>query len=501
VILESPAPTFRSEWRFAVKSLQRKLSKAARSSGIKHALVPVHLAILPWNNREFVQPLVGTDLAKDLSPHRVKMALCLIDDIHDVYARLLERDAYWDNLPLREEDLRRGHSLFRHVQVLLWRSQEILATETLCRELKTHSAMLAVKHLAATAARVIAGEESVYLSHPITEARRVEGSAADQEFREQLWTLGRALSAHHPVLEPTTIDEFRVQIARQPNEAALCLRARFFGRERYGAETMFSPQEMGDSVIYHGREHQDGWVVAPEEVLAAQQIWMGISELIEKQVTARDLRLVSQCRNLVVFRPRFRGTLSIGVAREISYFNALKIAFPRRYGRIVIVDSKKDEADFKPRQFLEGLAQASIEGTWSEKLAMSEVSGLLDRLSARTRSLIGKLRPGSKVNGIRAAVDEVMRDWGRAPNWHTGVQEPAAPLGTAQQTRAVKGLESFLGSLRRRLADLTDSQFFPDYAPSAALSWLCIEDHSDGLDRAVADLLRPSPRRNGPRTR
>lgn len=455
-LLDEPKPILRRHWAKCLDLLRARVDELA-DQGAEIVLVPLHFVWYHQRLREYVSTFDPVFLRELMAPHEVTDVLCLIDDIHDVYSRLRQPGALYDKLVSRlsAERARRGHALIRHLRILDWRAAEISACEATASQLGSRFTVLATKHQPSIAFNLLQGASTVYLSHSITEIRRLEATGETPHvnkaasFKECLWQLQQALAEDYAVFLPTCIDEYRLS----EKNGRIALSPRFYELAKYDASLFSAAGLLGDDVIYDDLPAAGS--ISDQEMEIARDLSSTVREFIENQVTARDLQLVTQAGVLVVFRPRFNGTLSGGVQEEIGYFDLLTDSLVEDYFEVVFLDSAEDERDFLPRQFAEAMLAASANRQWSLALRESPVI-LVAAMSEATRERIRCIMAdGGGGQLIRDAINSVLRDLGRsaeAEQWHIATSGEPVPLGrehtyvTEQDTA-----EAFFDGFRMKL--------------------------------------------------
>lgn len=457
VLLQLAKPILVDYFRRAVQEIRSRLN--GLPSPRRRVILPVHLVWHHPKQREYIGVLDSFNIADQLGPHQVSHVLCLIDDVHDCYKRLRKPGTLWDRrvAGLPPSDARRGHAFRRHTHLLEWRAREIAAAESLASRLGCPFTLLAVKHPIRVAYDCVRNRPQAYLSHPISEPRRLQAStqpknhSLDADFRTALWDFQRELSRKIPLLQPTCIDEYR---RPREQEGRLVLPQRFYPRDQY-ADSLYDIDHCDDDVIYDDLDRHD--VPNQKETNTAIELGRAALGIIENQVTARDLRLVEQSRHLIVYRPRFNGNVSKGVDAEIRRFRELAAwragdldASP---GFIVILDSEQDRDKYAPRQLVEALVEAAEEWRFSVTLEKKSVADYLLKLSDETCNEINAIPATPESEAILAAVGSVLADLALGPNWTIDEFTEPEPLNQERGYTGDQGRMRAFGSwLAQRIA-------------------------------------------------
>lgn len=442
-LLERPKAALRHLWRSAGKRLCSKLSEVGPERNV--LLVPIHLVWFNHHVRDYIN-VIDAELVRCIAEVGIHHVLCLIDDVNDVYSRLAEAKRLYDPrlFPLTPQEEQEGFVLIRFLELLEWRRREIAEAEALADHLATPFTLLATKHQKSVGYRCVNGEPQAYLSHPITELRRLERSrhkdnvALNQEVREWLWEFQQALSRHVPLLQPTCIDEYR----RDEMDTGIGFGPRFYDPKRY-VDGLVKPAVQADREVF-----------APSNDETSPQIARAFSRLVESQVryqvTSRDLQLVAQAPYLILFRPHFNGDLPGGVWEEIAEF--VKIGPYSKYKdrRIFVLESETDRSRIPPRQFLERLVKATRRRRWSGELHRDHVCDYLAQLSSETCDQITQAARTENSDMAGEALANLLRDLEMPKAWELLKEDtgPQKPLSDAENfPRRVADIGEFLTSL------------------------------------------------------
>ncbi|MEO8275805.1 MAG: hypothetical protein ABI639_06265 [Thermoanaerobaculia bacterium] len=425
-MLDVPKPVLAELWLATLERLRGRLD----ASGASLCFAPVHFTWYHQTHREYLNVVETSAWAERLRGVETDV-ICLIDDLHDVYARLRKLGQIYGRplFPHPQSSLR-GDAFERHLRILDWRARELAATEDLARALRRPLTVLSTKHQPSVLARIAHGEPQAYFSHPISEPRRLarDHSEATREqarcLQQYMWDLQACLAQSVALLQPTCIDEFRLEIS----DGSVSLEPRFYARSQYSTSLFSTEGLLEDDVVWDGltQVQRDG-ASDRDRLICANHALM-VKSFIENQVTARDLQLVTQAHDLVVFRPRFNGNLSGGVRKEIVYFKALEKAFPGTRGKIILIDSAEDERRFFPRQFLEAVA-AVPPADWSIRIQQEAVPALTDRLTGRTEAAVSDARARPSLESMRYALRVLLEEIGHDPAFQLSASHALTPLG------------------------------------------------------------------------
>ncbi len=310
--------------------------------------ISLHAVLYHTESREFfswVDPDVIVRWARRTN-RDIASVITLIDDIYDVLKWLTQEDGLWHPLksptdPNEEEDsFRLGltdsvKAVDDLLVALTWRSLEIFhagkVADTLRHEWKTleHSILATKHHLQVAHDLALRLRPPFYISHPITEPRRLfrqgdtnEYAALEDEIR--LLTRAGVYGSRLLPLSPTTIDELRFELEDATDRDSVCpaLLPRWNFPESSDVLHMPPPDppEVDNVLDPRGILNED---VADDFRVLLRPLLLSLSEQIRMQIDARDRRLVQRAYGLLVWRPYFNGKTAQGVLDEISHRNNL----------------------------------------------------------------------------------------------------------------------------------------------------------------------------------
>lgn len=437
ILSQVPQDRVREHWKTAFNN-----TLASVTSGEPDlAIIVACLSYYRKETYEFYSPVDIQLLTREVGgckPASVGI-LTLIDDIFDLYYRLSKKGHVFHQpepgVGLQEDALVSQTALYKKamkgvlrdlVRILEWRENEIQAAAVLGSALAISPATLAVKHPIETGVRLLLGHASdrfglgrsfpVYLSHPISDPRRVNcttGSWPDfvQEFMDFV-NYVRAAShedIHLVPIMPTAIDEFR--FLKDGDRTLPWLSPRWplpEGDLLYGAiedgesyedhegrmrHRIFDPPVSGPSgaSLPVGDDQVSGMIKGDGELSG---MLMTLESLIQLQLANRDHMLVRQCPGFLMYRPthgkepRFTGGVKAEIRdqHQLRKFEEVAKTFERP---IVAVHSKND---------LKKFFAPESEFTVS---AIDEVKRAADELhKAQTRILQGRLTKESASSAL-----------------------------------------------------------------------------------------------------
>lgn len=334
-LLTHPQEYLASIWKVAAESLLKQLDPT------KDTLLVMHAVYYHPGREDFVSP-VNTDVLLPLADqYDLTTVVTFIDDFDDVVARLSAKDGVWHRrLQVRpnavteqegQAQQRIQRTLYHAVEVLNWRRSETFMALRLAQALQSvpNHLLIATRHHTATVYHVLFPTKRtlpVYLSHPISEPRRMMRLAPGESMDEpeikarrieagvlirQVIAVAQALvsrGANLPPYLPTTIDELRIT----SNQIDV----------RWGvsdqSETLYvAPDDatMGVDDLLSSFSAADWAYQRP--------VLQSLADQVNAQIKARDRKLVEQSKAILVWRPYFQGKMAGGVQIEIEHRNLL----------------------------------------------------------------------------------------------------------------------------------------------------------------------------------
>lgn len=325
LILTESYPNLEKYWRIACKRVHLRVKEIEKVDPNQHIFVNLHAAYYHYKTQEYFS-LIFINQLKGLKP---SLIITCIDDIYEIHKRLTNRGGiYHDEVnPSFNDIIGRYHCL------LNWRSKEIMMSRFLANQLKCKNYVFAVKHPYRTLFNLVKGKSlRVYLSHPISEVRRLERNNKLSEARKiekEISEISDLLTEKSTVFLPTTIDEYRIHNekikVRQGKEYTEKIKYLPILTKRWDSEKYINPSDK----LYINSEFNDLnslWLKkdSRKRIKASSDVLEGLSDLISDQVTTRDYTLVEQSEAIIIYRPIFNGNASGGVQEEYNYFTKLK---------------------------------------------------------------------------------------------------------------------------------------------------------------------------------
>jgi uncharacterized protein (UPF0335 family) len=320
-ILLLPYPTFEEYWNNSLD----KIADEIKNINDRHIFLNLHACYFHNKTQEYLSLVDLKNLKEKINP---KFVITLIDDIYDIHQRLNDLGGIYHDY----QTVSKTEMILRHLRLLDWRSKETMMSRYIAKQLEIENYVFAVKHSYKTLFNLVFNEENkkAYLSHPITEVRRLEkekNPLAD-EIKKEIDILNESASQTFTTFSPTTIDEYRIlneikfdeqkKINKKVYYSVLTKR---WDQEKYIKEGAFLYWPSGFSGKNQLWEEDKSNITRIDDEI--NQLLATLSDLISDQVTTRDYTIVEQSDIIIIYRPFFNGNASGGVQEEFRYFKTL----------------------------------------------------------------------------------------------------------------------------------------------------------------------------------
>ncbi len=405
ILLEAPGYQ-RQLWSQAFARILGSLSKKPEG----RTFLTFHAVYYHQDSREFVPP-VDVEALRSLRG-KARALVVLIDDIYDVYRRLLDGGHMYSYVMNREPLEAVQESVFNLISILQWRQAEVSISRLLSQVLDAPMYIVATKHPLSTVASLVTGPveelEVFYLAHPITTVRQ-DAAERLQDFSGELNSFAARVigDASRVVFLPATIDEL---IIRKEGDQYVPEREPRWSLPYSDADWMCP-------CLPKGLEKIEPLNPRRYDARSSQKVRSSIScllkllrDFIDVQTTWRDLSLVEQSKNgVVAYRPYFPRGLSGGVARELERNLELSRREPAR--RCIVVSVPEDRAKHRIQSLffhvqtvvkdLDGATENALDETchaWlrdNQRIATFSDDAALEREYPRIRKAIEEIVPGS----------------------------------------------------------------------------------------------------------
>jgi hypothetical protein len=353
----------------------------------KRTFITFHGVYYHQMRREFLSPIDVGRLSKLRG--KVKAIIVLIDDIYDVYRRLMDDGEMFNevvtdptldstggqNLDDTEQtrivrERKALQSLYESphnlITILEWRQLEIAIARVIGKLLDIPMYIVATKHPTCMVAKLIEKPlenlKIYYLSHPISSIRENASERLVGFIGELNVFLRDILDSNSEIVlfMPSTIDEFRIR-----NENGIyypeCLPRWELPYDEKEKKCLFpilstrlsniKPLNPLDLDISHlNIDHPEFNMSNSEVEKSVSCLLKLLLERIRLRVTSRDLSLVDQCRSgVIAYTPYFPDELSGGVRRELEHNYSLHQEGDSR--RSIILSVREEQGKDRIRLF------------------------------------------------------------------------------------------------------------------------------------------------------
>jgi hypothetical protein len=415
-------------------------------STARWAIVTVHPVLFHQRTSEFITPYYGSGFVGLTQFHDIVRVVSVHDDVYDVYRRLMRRGRLFDpeltRIPTAsaagDEPMRRREPLqdLQEVRLLLdWRDRELAASSSLSVQLRTDHLLFHRKgRLAAIRQILFDDRRAVYFSHPISQPRsdllrlrrpgknETPDPSRGKALQLEIEKVANRLSHYVPLVEPTAIDEYRIDDTRwsELNEAVLsrCILPPLTDRW----PSTRSDERLG-GVPDRDEEDESGGLsrVAPSvfQTVACENASLvslkAASDLLKteilRQINVRDHVLAEQARIVVAFRPYalpdgFEPTG--GVEKEIEAQERMADLNPALVGKIIIVHPASDERRRRRNQF--AYLWKVGKGSWFEEADGDRANALGSQLAVLIEELPIECTPQQLKAALLPTVKRAVTD-------------------------------------------------------------------------------------------
>ncbi|MBU1318807.1 MAG: hypothetical protein KKH67_06365, partial [candidate division Zixibacteria bacterium] len=328
ILLSWPKDYIRETWKKAFDQVRHD------TDGINHVFFSMHSIYYQTQNREFF-----TAYASDaLSEFAVDKVITLVDDIYDCHARLrVDNGVMSDSSRERvfpdphERARARINDLFT---ILDWRSKEMIAAEQIASILHKKHYVISVKHPLLVITSILEHDSIavVYVSHPITQVRRLmkskrsdEANAIKSQIAELIKELINGKEDIVTAVFPTSVDELIIQKEEGSAICAPVLDERWplmfeCDKLMYVKPELLPQNPLDIEGTYYGADGSLKLDALDKDLYAVSTLINDVLRpTIANHIDSRDHYLVDQCDAICVFRPYFDGNYSTGVSEEIEH--------------------------------------------------------------------------------------------------------------------------------------------------------------------------------------
>ena len=329
-------------WR---KAFDEVLSELNDSKFAKIVFLTLHGVYYHQDKREFVSPIDFERLSELRG--KVKTLIVFIDDIYDLYRRLMVNGEMYSHVKTLEPLEALYASTFDLISILEWRQVEITVSRLIQRILDIPMYIVATKHPAFMIARLINMPtehlEVFYLCHPISSVRQ-DAIQRLPNFTGELNIFSKTIiqDSAKVLFLPGTIDELIIKKEREKYLPECSPRWPL----PYDEEFSICP------CLPKTLEKINPLNPLNYDISSSTEIETSVSHLmkllwdyIDVQITSRDLSLVEQSKNgVIAYRPYFPHKLSGGIRRELKHNCELSEKEDSRRSTIVSVTEDRSKA-------------------------------------------------------------------------------------------------------------------------------------------------------------
>ncbi len=383
-----PYPMLNRLWGQAVEKAQEKIEEEKKNN--RNVALVLHAVYFKADSTEFV-PIVDAEKLKALNP---KYIVHLIDDIYDMYAWLRCEGGIFDESTYPGGEFEQVKRSIQYlISTLVWRQAEAGASAHLAGLLGEVPVLtVATKHRCRLLQQIFEREIlPVYISHPISEARRAESKGNEKLFED--WSnlvnaLADHLSVGLAVWEPSTIDEWRIPSVGVRTTLNIVEKGADDQKKISNNEgdkpkkiKVYLPRLLAhwpfghvDEVLWSEPEEPlkepldpAGFFTDDEiDVIRKAKTWQEIKDalgekkslelccvsgelevlaaIIGEQINSRDRTLVRQCPNIVICRPLFNGNDAGGVLNELRAHRSFTELKHYTIGpKVFVLENSEDE--------------------------------------------------------------------------------------------------------------------------------------------------------------
>ena len=321
-----PSPILREHWR---RGATQVIGEAVESPS--PVFLTFHAAYYHQRTRGFI-PAVELDVLQPLRG-KVDKVLVFIDDVYDVYLRLLATGEMYEDVLAQEPHAALLSSIFNLIILLYWREIEIALSSAIGHYVGARMYIVATKHPCCVAKRLVENESNdlriYYLSHPITTIRK-EAESQFPSFVGRLATVIDALLSQDDTVLfiPTTIDELAMKRAKR-GEGDVFLPELSQRWSHQDQSLMFPslPDETSSLNPLNPCSYELSEGTGSDVSYLLNHLWLQIY----RQTVSRDYSMVDQAHSgIIAVRPLYEGHFADGVMNEIKYNLRLMGSEPNR---------------------------------------------------------------------------------------------------------------------------------------------------------------------------
>ena len=397
-----PKPLLRQSWSTAVD----KLLQEDQDAKMDDTFLCAHIVFHHQWTREFFSPVDVTLIAA----WKPEFIVTLVDDTENCLDRLRQEGHMFSSMTYSYAGMDGFSNSLDHMRLLFdWRAAEILAAERLAADIEVSHFCIATKHPLETVLSLLheRARPIGYISHPISEPRRNLAAGEHALFAEFVVELRETCSRLRrgiTLIEPTTIDEFRLRRTTYEEAGAERVAHLPHHTERWPVpenSMWVAPTKIEENPLdpdgFFGAELLDQFAEAKARFAEAEAKgedfeWTPefirldtVASLLKvlvghmtEQIDARDHKLVEQSDGLIVLRPVYLGNPSQGVEEEVKYHCQLCLSGASRELGLWIYTHRDDEFAYLCKKWIVSylerrLSARELRGTGDDDADMATI--------------------------------------------------------------------------------------------------------------------------------
>lgn len=231
------------QYRFWLKAFEEIIKRdIPQKASVEPLFLTFHAVYYHQQKREFFSPIDMKVLQRLKKLRKIKMLIVFIDDVYDVYRRLMDKEEMYEDVLKKDKILPLKaifSSIFNIISLLNWREVEIAFSRVIAKFLDNIPIfIIPTKHPSFMINRLIekplGGIKFYYLSHPITTVRQ-ESRIYLSSFIGSLESVIKTVTSHESIVLffPTSIDELIIK------------------REEVGEKNTFIGQTLNNDGLIH----------------------------------------------------------------------------------------------------------------------------------------------------------------------------------------------------------------------------------------------------------
>jgi len=409
-----------------------KARKEAAGDTKAVALIAFHPVLYHQESEAFLQPYDGGRIVSFLQKgEEISRLVSLHDDIYDVYTRLLASRRLFD--PMVTQRPNRGAALdIRELLLILqWRDRELATSMALASGIGCRHLLFLNKGRAKALWDILIDEQPVvYFSHPISQVRRdllnipherkciVPSRDRGLQLQRQCLEIANRLAQSAAIVEPTAIDEFRLDFSAlhrlKEDDLREAVLPPLTTRWPIPQDSLLCGPTIPQDVdgLYRVPRNVFGKLEAENTNLEKLEIGMWLlKEEMLRQINVRDHALAEQADLVVAFRPFCQPDspeMSGGVGEEIDTIFR-KIALGKRtcMPGLIIVHPEEDEQRRRTLEFGGVWEKLKSDGRFADNM-----EGSMQHCYGQCLDLILRVKDDEQQDSVTESILELFQESG-----------------------------------------------------------------------------------------